>query len=116
MSVVAEHSEFRRTSKCSGSSLIPAKPHQSPPTSFLIKRAAGIEKGSTNANSIKVGTVTRKQLREIADVKRPDMNIKTLRSLGVDPVMTRGTVLRQRNAASKQDQAAGPLRLRSGQA
>jgi large subunit ribosomal protein L11 len=49
---------------------------KSPPTSFLIKKAAGIEKGSTNANSIKVGTITRKQLREIADVKRPDMNTK----------------------------------------
>ena len=49
---------------------------KSPPTSFLIKKAAGIEKGSTNPNSIKVGTITRKQLREIADVKRPDMNTK----------------------------------------
>ena len=49
---------------------------KSPPTSFLIKKAAGIEKGSTNPNSIKVGTVTRKQLREIADIKRPDMNTK----------------------------------------
>src|ERR687887_488885 len=43
---------------------------KSPPTAFLIKRAAGVEKGSTNPNSIKVGTITRKQLREIADVKR----------------------------------------------
>src|SRR5712675_1404210 len=49
---------------------------KSPPTAFLIKRAAGIEKGSTNPNSIKVGTITRKQLREIADIKRPDMNTK----------------------------------------
>jgi large subunit ribosomal protein L11 len=49
---------------------------KSPPTSLLIKKAAGIEKGSTNPNSIKVGTVTRKQLREIADIKRPDMNTK----------------------------------------
>jgi large subunit ribosomal protein L11 len=49
---------------------------KSPPTSFLIKKAAGIEKGSTNPNSIKVGTITRKQLREIADIKRPDMNTK----------------------------------------
>ena len=49
---------------------------KSPPTSFLIKKAAGIEKGSTNPNSIKVGSVTRKQLREIADIKRPDMNTK----------------------------------------
>ena len=70
---------------------------KSPPTSFLIKKAAGIEKGSTNPNSIKVGTVTRKQLREIADVKRPDMNTKdtdaivrqlegTARNMGVEVV------------------------------
>lgn len=68
---------------------------KSPPTSFLIKKAAGIEKGSTNPNSIKVGTVTRKQLREIADIKRPDMNTKdmdaimrqiegTAKNMGVD--------------------------------
>ncbi|MCA0454547.1 MAG: 50S ribosomal protein L11 [Chloroflexi bacterium] len=49
---------------------------KSPPTSFLIKKAAGIEKGSTNPNTIKVGTITRKQLREIADIKRADMNTK----------------------------------------
>ena len=70
---------------------------KSPPTSFLIKKAAGIEKGSTNPNSIKVGTITRKQLREIADVKRPDMNTKdtdaivrqlegTARNMGVEVV------------------------------
>lgn len=70
---------------------------KSPPTSFLIKKAAGIEKGSTNPNSIKVGTVTRKQLREIADVKRNDMNTKdtdaivrqlegTARNMGVEVV------------------------------
>jgi len=70
---------------------------KSPPTSFLIKKAAGIEKGSTNPNSIKVGAVTRKQLREIADVKRPDMNTKdtdaivrqlegTARNMGVEVV------------------------------
>src|SRR5688572_3736692 len=38
---------------------------KSPPTSFLIKRAAGIDKGSTNPNTVKVGKLTRKQLAEI---------------------------------------------------
>lgn len=51
---------------------------KSPPTSFLIKKAAGIEKGSTNALTEKVGRLNRKQLREIAEVKRPDMNTKDL--------------------------------------
>jgi large subunit ribosomal protein L11 len=51
---------------------------KSPPTSFLIKRAAGIDKGSTNPNSVKVGQLTRKQVQEIAEVKRNDMNTKDL--------------------------------------
>jgi large subunit ribosomal protein L11 len=70
---------------------------KSPPTSFLIKKAAGIDKGSTNPNSVKVGQLTRKQVREIAEVKRNDMNTKdldaimrqiegTARNMGVDVV------------------------------
>jgi large subunit ribosomal protein L11 len=47
---------------------------KSPPTSFLIKKAAGVEKGSTNPNTIKVGKLTRKQVREIAEMKKNDMN------------------------------------------
>jgi large subunit ribosomal protein L11 len=51
---------------------------KSPPTSFLIKKAAGVEKGSTNPNTIKVGSINRKQVREIAEIKRNDMNTKDL--------------------------------------
>src|ERR1043165_2214968 len=40
---------------------------KSPPTSFLIKKAAGIDKGSATANTVKVGKMTRKQVREIAE-------------------------------------------------
>jgi large subunit ribosomal protein L11 len=47
---------------------------KSPPTSFLIKRAAGIEKGSQRANLDKVGRLTRQQVREIAEIKKNDMN------------------------------------------
>lgn len=47
---------------------------KSPPTSFLIKKAAGIEKGSQRANVDKVGRLTRQQVREIAEVKLKDMN------------------------------------------
>ncbi len=54
---------------------------KSPPTSFLIKKAAGIEKGSTNASTDKVGKLNRKQLAEIAEVKRPDMNTKDLEAI-----------------------------------
>jgi len=43
------------------------------PASFLIRRAAGIPKGSGTPNSLKVGKVSRKQLEEIAKVKDPDL-------------------------------------------
>jgi large subunit ribosomal protein L11 len=47
---------------------------KSPPTAFLIKRAAGIEKGSSAPNKEKVGTLTRKQIQEIAEIKMQDLN------------------------------------------
>jgi len=47
---------------------------KSPPTAFLIKRAAGVEKGSDAPNKNKVGKLTRKQVREIAEIKMNDLN------------------------------------------
>lgn len=47
---------------------------KSPPTSELLKKAAGVEKGSDIPNRNKVGSVTRDQLREIAEIKIKDMN------------------------------------------
>ncbi len=47
---------------------------KSPPTTFLIKRAAGIEKGSSESSKNKVGKLTRKQVQEIAEVKMADLN------------------------------------------
>ena len=47
---------------------------KSPPTAFLLKKAAGIEKGSAVPNKEKVGKVTRDQVREIAETKFKDMN------------------------------------------
>ena len=43
------------------------------PASILIKKAAGIEKGSGTPNSLKVGQVTKAQLEEIAKIKDPDL-------------------------------------------
>jgi len=51
---------------------------KSPPSTFLIMKAAGIEKGSAVPQTTKVGKVTRKQLVEIAEVKRKDMNTQNL--------------------------------------
>jgi large subunit ribosomal protein L11 len=47
---------------------------KSPPTAFLIKKAAGIPRGAANALSDKVGQLTRQQVREIAEIKFKDMN------------------------------------------
>jgi len=49
---------------------------KSPPTGFLIMKAAGIDKGSPTPQSVKVGKISRKQMMEIAEVKRSDMNTK----------------------------------------
>ncbi len=45
-----------------------------PPASELLKKAAGIEKGSGEPNKKMVGKITRAQLRQIAEQKMPDMN------------------------------------------
>jgi len=47
---------------------------KSPPASVLLKRAAGLAKGSPESNREKVGTVTRDQLLEIAKLKQKDLN------------------------------------------
>jgi len=47
---------------------------KSPPTSFLIKRAAGVEKGAANPLTQKVGKLSRKQVQEIAEIKMADLN------------------------------------------
>jgi len=47
---------------------------KSPPASYLLKKAAGIAKGSGEPNKDKVGKVTKKQLEEIAKIKMSDMN------------------------------------------
>ena len=47
---------------------------KSPPTSFLIRRAAGIEKGASNPKTDHVATLTRQQVREIAELKFKDLN------------------------------------------
>ena len=47
---------------------------KTPPASVLIKKAAKIEKGSGNPKVEKVGTITRAQLKEIAEMKMPDLN------------------------------------------
>ncbi|HOJ26479.1 MAG TPA: 50S ribosomal protein L11 [Candidatus Saccharicenans sp.] len=53
---------------------------KTPPASFLLKKAAGIAKGSGAPNKEKVGRVTRKQIEEIARIKLPDLNTDDLQA------------------------------------
>jgi large subunit ribosomal protein L11 len=53
---------------------------KSPPAAVLLRKAAGVEKGSDQPNRNKVGKVTRAQIREIAEIKKADMNALDLES------------------------------------
>jgi large subunit ribosomal protein L11 len=70
---------------------------KTPPTPFLLRQAAGIEKGAQNPRLEKVGQVTKTQLRQIAQTKMPDLNAVdldgavaqvagTARSMGIEVV------------------------------
>jgi large subunit ribosomal protein L11 len=51
---------------------------KTPPTSDLLKKAAGVDKGSSTPNKAKVGQITKAQLREIAQTKMKDLNATTV--------------------------------------
>src|SRR3989442_14018758 len=53
---------------------------KTPPAAILLKKEAGIEKGSPTSNRQKVGTVTRAQVKKIAEIKMPDLNATSLES------------------------------------
>jgi large subunit ribosomal protein L11 len=53
---------------------------KTPPAAVLLKRAANIAKGSAEPNKSKVGTVTAKQVEEIAKTKMPDLNCDSMES------------------------------------
>ena len=70
---------------------------KSPPASALLKKAAGVERGSSEPPRVKVGKVTRAQVREIAEIKMNDLNANdieaamrqiegTARNMGIDVV------------------------------
>lgn len=70
---------------------------KTPPASFLLKKAAGLEKGSGTPKREKVGKVTKMQLADIATIKLPDLNVRdlgqavkiiegTARSMGIEVV------------------------------
>ncbi|MFL5705832.1 MAG: 50S ribosomal protein L11, partial [Ktedonobacteraceae bacterium] len=53
---------------------------KTPPVPDLLKKAAGVEKGSAAPNKVKVGTIDRTKLREIAELKMKDLNVIDIES------------------------------------
>ena len=53
---------------------------KTPPAAILLKKAAGLAKGAAVPNRDKVGRVNRKQVREIAELKMPDLNAASVES------------------------------------
>lgn len=51
---------------------------KTPPAAELLKKAAGIEKGSATPNKAKVGSISKAKVTEIAKIKMPDLNATTL--------------------------------------
>jgi large subunit ribosomal protein L11 len=51
---------------------------KTPPAAVLLRNAAGVEKGSPEPQKVKVGSVTRAQVREIAETKMPDLNARDI--------------------------------------
>ena len=51
---------------------------KTPPAAFLLKKAAKVDKGSVKGKAETVGTITKAQLREIAETKLPDLNAYTV--------------------------------------
>jgi large subunit ribosomal protein L11 len=51
---------------------------KTPPAAVLLKKAAGLDKGSGEPNKKKAGRVSRQQIREIAESKMPDLNTTSL--------------------------------------
>ena len=58
---------------------------KTPPASVLLRKAAGVQKGSPTPHATKVGTVTREQLEQIATLKMPDLTACPCRPSGKPP-------------------------------
>ena len=100
--------KFNEATKDKGSDIIPVEitvyedrtydfKLKTPPASDLLKKAAGIEKGSASQLTKKVGKITREQVRQIAERKMEDLNAETIeaamkiiegtaRNMGIDIV------------------------------
>ncbi len=91
---------------------------KTPPASFLLRRACGIDKGSGEPNKVKVGTVTMSQVEEIAKTKMPDLNAETVdaavqiilgtaRSMGIEIGAVSGVIEAEEPEEAVQEVASG---------
>jgi len=91
---------------------------KTPPASFLLRRACGLDKGSGEPNRVKVGTVTMSQVEEIAKTKMPDLNgesvdaavqiiLGTARSMGIEIGLVSGAIELEEPVESVEEVASG---------
>jgi large subunit ribosomal protein L11 len=91
---------------------------KTPPASFLLRRACGLNKGSGEPNRVKVGIVTMSQVEEIAKTKMPDLNAESLdaavqiilgtaRSMGVEVGAVSGAIEIEEPEEAAQEVASG---------
>jgi len=91
---------------------------KTPPASFLLRRACGLDKGSGEPNKIKVGTVTMSQVEEIANTKMPDLNAESLdaavqiilgtaRSMGIEIGLVSGVIEQDETEEAVEEVASG---------
>jgi large subunit ribosomal protein L11 len=91
---------------------------KTPPASFLLRRACGLDKGSGEPNRVKVGTVTMSQVEEIAKTKMPDLNAESLdaavqiilgtaRSMGIEIGETSGALAIEEPEEAAEEVASG---------
>ena len=83
---------------------------KTPPAPELIKKAAGVQKGSGEPHKTKVGSMTQAQVREIAQVKMPDLNATTHRGRREDHRRHGPFDGHQRRGLSRRPAACGRLR------
>jgi large subunit ribosomal protein L11 len=91
---------------------------KTPPASFLLRRACGLDKGSGEPNKVKVGTVTMPQVEEIARTKMPDLNAESLdnavqiilgtaRSMGIEVGLVSGVIEQDEPEEAVEEVASG---------
>jgi large subunit ribosomal protein L11 len=91
---------------------------KTPPASFLLRRACGLNKGSGEPNRVKVGTVTMSQVEDIAKTKMPDLNAESLdaavqiilgtaRSMGIEVGAVSGAIEIEEPEEAAQEVASG---------